>query len=138
MVLAGSARFAASCDRPLDAKRARYGFTWASRDRYNTRNAVLVNLTHPVESRLLRAPLSREAGGLGLCGSSVFDTTDDAGYRAALRVIAAWSADLAAHLREDMPGAAPCAEHQVRQAKRDQSDAIEAESRRSLAGRSRQ
>lgn len=120
-------------DHPLDAKRERYGFTWAGSGSYNTRNAVLVNLTHPGESRLLRAPLSKDAGGLGLCGSSVFATTDDAGYQAALRVIAAWSADLAAHPREDMPGATPCDEYQVWQAKRDESDAIEAESRRALS-----
>ncbi len=110
-----------------------YGFTWASRDRYNTRNAVLVNLTHPGQSRLLRAPLAKESGGLGLCKEVPFADVDDSRYRAALEVIRGWAEDLAANPREEMPGARPCPEYMVWWRKRLESEAVETLSRRALA-----
>ncbi|HUT11353.1 MAG TPA: hypothetical protein VMY42_12710 [Thermoguttaceae bacterium] len=118
----------------FDVKRPRYGFTWAGRGQYNTRNAVLINLTHPEQSRLLRAPLAKESGGLALCPQSPFGDTSDARYRAALDVIRGWAEDLALHPREDMPGAKPCPEYMVWWQKRLESEAIESQSRRALAG----
>lgn len=112
--------------------RKKYGFTWAGKDRYNTRNAVLVNLTHPEQSRLLRAPLAKSAGGLGLCSKSVFADTADPHYQAALAVLQKWTADLAAQPREDMIGAKPCPEYTIWRTKRDESDAIERRSREAL------
>ena len=113
--------------------RDRYGFTWAGPGQYNTRNAVLVNLTHPEQSRLLRAPLAKTAGGLGQCEKRPFATTDDARYRAALAVIQGWSTDMADNPREDMPGSVPCDEYQRWWQKRQEADAVERESRRALA-----
>jgi len=117
----------------LAPARPKYGFTWASKGQYNTRNAVLVNLTHPAQSRLLRAPLAKDAGGLGLCEEIPFAGTDDPRYRAALQVIRGWSEELAAHPREDMPGAKPCHEYLVWWRKRLESEVIEKQSREALA-----
>ena len=117
----------------LETARAKYGFTWAGRGQYNTRNAVLVNLTHPEQSRLLRAPLAKQSGGLGLCKKIRFATTGDSRYRAALGVIRGWARDLTANPREDMPGAEPCSEYMVWWKKRLESEEIEKESRRELA-----
>ncbi len=115
--------------------RGKYGFTWAGKDRYNTRNAVLVNLTHPEQSRLLRAPLAKAAGGLELCSKAVFADTGDGRYQAALAVLRTWAADLARHPREDMAGAKGCPEYVVWRTRRDQADAIERHSREALGRR---
>ena len=69
-------------------------FVWSGKGQYDTSNAVLVNLTHPGESRLLRAPLAKKAGGLGLHDPSPLATTDDPVYRAALEVIRTWADEL--------------------------------------------
>ena len=51
--------------------------------------AALVNIALPTESRVLQAPLAREAGGWGQCQTAWGDTSAD-GYRAMLdRVLAA-------------------------------------------------
>ncbi|MCF0234722.1 MAG: hypothetical protein HUK22_07080 [Thermoguttaceae bacterium] len=46
------------------------------------------DLSYPEESRLLRAPLSKSAGGFGICeaksGRAVFESTDDPDYQAML------------------------------------------------------
>ena len=94
---------------------------------------MLVNLTHPDQSRLLRAPLAKESGGLGLCKEVPFATTGDPRYRAALQVIRGWAGDLAANPREDVPDAKPCSEYMVWWQKRLESDAIEKRSRQALA-----
>ena len=112
-------------------------FVWADRARYDTSNAVLINLTHPSQSRLLRAPLSKKAGGLGLHKPSPFATPAAPAYQAALRVISGWSAELARRPREDMPGAVPSKEDQLWWRKRQQSLAIEKASRAALAWRQR-
>jgi mono/diheme cytochrome c family protein len=77
-----------------------------------------VNLTHPEQSLILRAPLARSAGGLQRCGKAVFADREDPAYRAALRVIQAWHDELISRPREDMPGFVPCDAYQQTQAKR--------------------
>jgi len=94
---------------------------------------VTVNLTHPAQSRILRGPLPKSAGGLALCKKFAFTGKDDPRYLAALAVITGWSRELAAKPREDMPGATPCKEYALWMTKRRESEAIEAKSRRALA-----
>jgi hypothetical protein len=67
----------------------------------------LCNLTRPDKSLLLRAPLSRDAGGLQRCSSPVFGDTRDLDYQTILTRIGD-AAEL--HQREkrfDMPGFQP-------------------------------
>lgn len=68
---------------------------------------ALCNLDRPAKSRLLRAPLSREAGGLQLCGQAVFGDRADPDYREMLAAIEDASQRLAEHKRFDMPGFRP-------------------------------
>lgn len=114
-------------------KHAGRDFVWATKDRYDTSNAVLVNLTHPEQSRLLRAPLAKAAGGLGLHKKSPFESVQDPVYQAALKEIRSWGEALRQAPREDMPGAVPCDAYKIWQQKREDSMAIEQESRRRLA-----
>ena len=67
----------------------------------------LCNLSRPTKSLLLRAPLSKEAGGLGLCTSTVFASPDDPGYITILDAIRKASGRLAEEKRFDMPGFRP-------------------------------
>jgi len=67
----------------------------------------LCNLTRPEKSLLLRAPLARPAGGLGLCDEEVFAAVDDAGYRAILASIEAAAGRHRQSKRFDMPGFRP-------------------------------
>jgi hypothetical protein len=110
-------------------------FCWSTKDRYDTSNAVLINLTHPEQSRLLRAPLATESGGLGLHKDSPWKTTDDPAYQAALKVIQGWANQLREHPREDMPGAIPCPQYLVWWEKRQESLAIDRQSRQNLGDR---
>jgi hypothetical protein len=110
-------------------------FVWSGAGQYDMSNAVLINLTHPEQSRLLRAPLAKEAGGLGKHEPDVFQGTEDPVYRAALAVIEGWAEELRRRPREDMPGAEPCEEYLVWWRKRQESKAIERRSREVLAGR---
>lgn len=68
---------------------------------------ALCNLTRPEKSLLLRAPLTKDAGGLGLCGKSVFADTNDADYRAMLAAIAAAKEKHDETKRFDMAGFRP-------------------------------
>jgi len=66
-----------------------------------------INLTHPEWSLMLTAPLSTQAGGLGLCHDKdgtpcVFKDTADPDYQAMLRAIRRGHDLLAAHPRADM------------------------------------
>jgi len=122
-----------SPEQAFGRKRRGRGFQWRVAQRYDTTNAVLVNLTHPAQSRLLRGPLAKAAGGLGVCEGFAFAGTDDRRYQAALKVIRGWAEALAQRPREDMPGATPCKEYTVWMAKRRQSEAIEERSRAALA-----
>jgi mono/diheme cytochrome c family protein len=77
----------------------------------------LFNLTHPERSLALQAPLAKEAGGRGLCKTSltekeappanVFRSTNDADYQQALAEIAGAGQRLDQRKRFDMPGFRP-------------------------------
>jgi hypothetical protein len=75
------------------------------------------NLTRPEKSILLRAPLSQQTGGLGLCKGEVFANTKDPDYQELLGTIAAAAAQLEEHERFDMRGFRPN-EHYVREMQR--------------------
>ncbi len=68
---------------------------------------ALCNLDHPEKSLLLLAPLAKEAGGLQLCGNSVFENTDDPDYREILGTIREAAAELQQTKRFDMPDFRP-------------------------------
>lgn len=89
---------------------------------------LVFNLTRPEKSMLLLAPLSKEAGGLGLCKNSlikgedtpanVFTDTSDDGYKAILNHISAGKDFLETKsVRFDIPQFKPNAEY-VREMKR--------------------
>jgi len=67
----------------------------------------LCNLSRPEKSLLLRAPLAREAGGLGRCKPAVFSGSDDPDYRQMLSRIVAASRKHHAQKRFDMDGFLP-------------------------------
>lgn len=75
------------------------------------------NLTRPEKSILLRAPLAREAGGLGLCKGDVFTSTSDPDYQIILKSIEDAAQHLAQKKRFDMPGFRPN-EHYIREMQR--------------------
>ncbi len=68
---------------------------------------ALCNLDRPEKSLLLRAPLAKEAGGLGICGSEVLRTTDDPAYQSLLAAVRIGAQQLAEGKRFDMPGFRP-------------------------------
>ena len=67
---------------------------------------ALCNLTRPEHSRFLQAPLSAEAGGLGLCGE-VFRSRGDADYQEILAAVEDAAARLEEQRRFDVPGFRP-------------------------------
>ena len=67
----------------------------------------LCNLSRPEKSLLFRAPLSPQAGGLGLCEQSVFADTSDADYQTILANILVAKQRHDAEKRFDMPGFRP-------------------------------
>jgi hypothetical protein len=81
------------------------------------RQELLYNLTRPEQSLVLLAPLSKQAGGLGLCATSfnkdeahpadVFTSKNDADYQKALAEIARAGERLDQQKRFDMPGFRP-------------------------------
>lgn len=77
----------------------------------------MCNLSRPEKSDLLRAALSKQAGGIGLCGNEVFQDTTDPGYQAILTAIRASADQLATEKRFDMPGFRPN-KHYIREMKR--------------------
>lgn len=68
---------------------------------------LLYNLTRPEKSMLLLAPLSREAGGYGLCGQPVFANAAEPDYRVVLAAIQEAGKWLDETKRFDMPGFRP-------------------------------
>jgi cytochrome c553 len=69
---------------------------------------ALCNLDRPEKSMFLRAPLARQAGGLGLCGRKpVFEDQADPDYREILAAIEEAAQRLARQKRFDMPGFRP-------------------------------
>ncbi len=77
----------------------------------------LLNLDEPERSILLRAPLAREAGGLGLCGEKGFASTNDPHYVALLQAAYAGQRSLREVKRFDMPGFRPN-RHYIREMQR--------------------
>jgi len=75
------------------------------------------NLTRPEKSLLLLAPLSRKAGGLGVCKGEVFADTNDADYQKILATIVSAAEQLKTHKRFGMPGFRPN-EHYIREMRR--------------------
>lgn len=70
----------------------------------------LFDLTNPERSLILKAPLAKAAGGLGICdkdGKSVFAATDDKHYQAILASVKASGGVLDTIKRFDMPGFVP-------------------------------
>jgi hypothetical protein len=89
-------------------------------DRTTVAGSFLFNLNHPAKSLILRAPLGKEAGGLGWCrregtdDGAVFTGKDDPDYRMLLET----ARDAADRINAvDLPGFAPH-EHYWRQMKR--------------------
>jgi hypothetical protein len=79
-----------------------------------TSRHIVFNLSRPRLSLMLLAPLSKDAGGWGLChpttqgeAPAVFATTEDPGYRALLAMIEAGQGFLDRDRRFDMAGFAP-------------------------------
>jgi hypothetical protein len=68
---------------------------------------ALCNLDRPEKSLVVRAPLAKQAGGLGICGEDVFTNKEDADYRRILASIETAAGELAAGRRFDMPGFRP-------------------------------
>jgi len=65
------------------------------------------NLDRPEKSLLVRAPLAKAAGGLGICQPAVFADTGDADYQKLVAAIQAGGQRLAQDKRFDMPGFRP-------------------------------
>jgi hypothetical protein len=68
---------------------------------------ALCNLDRPEKSLLLRAPLPKQAGGLGICGAGALEDTNDPAYQRLLAPIQAAAKSLAEGKRFDMPGFRP-------------------------------
>ena len=68
---------------------------------------AMCNLDRPEKSIVLRAPLSRDAGGLELCGRPVFKDTSDPAYREIHTAIEAAAGQLGRQKRFDIAGFRP-------------------------------
>ncbi len=77
----------------------------------------ITNIDRPEKSLLLRAPLAKKAGGLGLCKGDVFTNTKDPDYQRILAAINVSATQLKEQKRFDMPGFRPN-EHYVREMQR--------------------
>ncbi len=84
--------------------REKFGYFKFGRDRTPQ---SLCNLTRPDKSLLLRAPLARAAGGLGLCSPVVFSSTEDPDYQRIRSAIVTASDEHHRTKRFDMPGFRP-------------------------------
>ena len=82
---------------------------------------TLFNLSRPDYSRILLAPLSKKAGGYGICenksGKPVLTSRDTTEYKSLLNQIKLHKDELDREKRFDMPGFRPN-EHYVREMKR--------------------
>jgi cytochrome c553 len=80
---------------------------WHFPRHHMTWGGTIVNISRPDQSFLLRAPLAKEAGGLGICSRIVFESKDDPVYQETLRSIERTHRQLLAGKRFDMPGFRP-------------------------------
>ncbi|MDY0170068.1 MAG: hypothetical protein RBS80_26225 [Thermoguttaceae bacterium] len=78
---------------------------------------TVVNLDRPEKSRVLRAPLAKEAGGMGACKETVFASTDDPLYQRMLAAAQDAHRRLMEGKRFCMPGFRPN-EHYIREMQR--------------------
>ncbi|MDZ7616528.1 MAG: hypothetical protein U1E05_05945 [Patescibacteria group bacterium] len=78
---------------------------------------TLVNLDRPEKSRVLRAPLAKDAGGMGRCKEPVFASTDDPLYKKMLAGAQDAHRRLMEGKRFDMSGFRPN-EHYIREMQR--------------------
>ena len=79
-------------------------------------NHLVFNLTRPEKSMILLAPLSKSAGGFGVCRKNerpIFADRTDAGYQTLLELVSRSKAILDADKRFDMPGFRP-SRHYIR------------------------
>ena len=76
-----------------------------------------VNLSRPEKSYVLRAPLAKDAGGLGICPETVLASTDDPLYGQMLAAIEDAHKRLEEGKRFDMPGFRPN-QHYIREMQR--------------------
>jgi hypothetical protein len=67
----------------------------------------LCNLDRPERSLLLRAPLAKAGGGLGICSPGVFTDTRDADYQKLWAAVRVGAQQLAEEKRFDLPGFRP-------------------------------
>lgn len=77
----------------------------------------LCNLTCPEKSLLIRAPLAKKAGGLGLCAPGVFQDKEDPDYKTILGAVEEARDCLAETKRFDMAGFRPN-DHYIQQMQR--------------------
>ena len=80
---------------------------WHFPRHHMTWGGTIVNISNPEMSFLLRAPLAKEAGGLGICPRIVFESKEDPLYQETLRSIQRTHQQLLAGKRFDMPGFRP-------------------------------
>jgi hypothetical protein len=85
--------------------------------RGQSRLEEFLNLTRPEKSRLLLAPLAKQAGGLGLCKEATFNSTDDPLYQKILAGVRDAQRRLNEGKRFDMAGFRPN-EHYIREMQR--------------------
>ncbi|MEA1950004.1 MAG: hypothetical protein U9N87_01375 [Planctomycetota bacterium] len=78
---------------------------------------IICNLSRPEKSTILRAPLAKEAGGLGICKGTVFKDKNDPLYKKLLAGISNAHNRLNAGKRFDMPGFRPN-QHYIREMQR--------------------
>jgi len=82
-----------------------------------TRPTLMCNVSRPEKSTVLRAPLAKEAGGLGACKGVVFKDKNDPLYKRILASVQGAHKWLNQVKRFDMPGFRPN-QHYVREMKR--------------------
>ncbi|MBM3860784.1 MAG: hypothetical protein FJ395_14185 [Verrucomicrobia bacterium] len=91
--------------------------TLAFGDDWGHRTEPYSNLTRPEKSLILRAPLAKEAGGLGLCEEATFKDANDPLYKQILASVKNAHDRLMAGKRFDMPGFRPN-QHYIREMQR--------------------
>ena len=79
--------------------------------------SLLYNLSRPDKSLILKAPLAKAAGGLGLCKEATFQEANDPLYKQLLTAIERTGHGLQTQKRFDMPGFRPN-EHYIREMQR--------------------